>query len=254
MTEPRDPPGATRRPSSRRPNGPQRPRTVLTLDAIVSRACAILDREGVDALTLRRLAGDLGVGVTSMYWHIDDKPELLDLCFRATFEPVVHDVLARPIDPADWRTGLREMLADLFDAMENHPWLAELATVPQSPQAGGEAVTRIWDRIGTVLGSAGLDQERTFHAGSVLAGHLGSMGLVAARNAYGADGLGSREQRLARRADELAALDPATYPFASKNAAMLRDHSEREQFLGGVDLILAGIATHLPHGDAPTTA
>lgn len=230
--------------------GRRRPRTVLTLDAIVSRACAILDLEGVDALTLRRLANDLGVGVTSMYWHVDDKGELLDLCFRATFEPAVSDVLARAVDPADWSTGLRAMLAGLFDVMEDHPWLAELAAAPQSPQSRGEAVTRVWDRIGTILGSAGLDEKRIFYAGSVLAGHLGSMGLVVARAAYGPDGRENREQRLARRADELAALDPATYPFASKSAAMLRDHSEREQFLGGLEVILAGISTQLPPGRA----
>ena len=83
------------------------------------------------------------------------------------------------------------------------------------------------------------------HANSTLVGHLGSMGLVAARSAYGTDGRESREQRLARRADELAALDPTTYPFASSSASMVRGHSERKQFLGGVDLILDGVATRI---------
>ena len=249
MNEPRvQTPARALRPSDRRTTGKRRPRTVLTLEAIVSRACAILDLEGIDALTLRRLADDLGAGVTSMYWHVDDKGELLDLCCRATFEPVLSDVLTREVDPADWQAGLRDMLAGLFDVMENHPWLAELAAAPQSPPSHGEAVTRIWDRIGTALGSAGLDEERIFYAGSVLAGHLGSMGLLAARTAYGTDGPESREERLARRADELAALDPANYPFASKSAAMVRDHSERKQFLGGLDVILAGIATQLQQG------
>jgi AcrR family transcriptional regulator len=246
MTGPTDhAPSRRRRPSDRRATSDRRPRTVLTLDAIVTRACSILDLEGVDALTLRRLAGDLDVGVTSMYWHVDDKDELLDLCFQATLDPVVGDVLGRQFDPVNWRAGLRDMLAGLFEAMERHPWLAELAAAPQIPQSHGEAVTRIWDRIGAVLGSAGLDEERVFYASSTLAGHLGSMGLVAARSAYGADGRESREQRLTRRADELAALDPEAYPYASRSASMLRGHSERDQFLGGVDLILDGIAAQI---------
>lgn len=132
----------------------------------MSRACAILDLEGVDALTLRRLANDLGVGVTSMYWHVDDKGELLDLCFRATFEPVVSEVLARAVDPADWSTGLRAMLAGLFDVMEDHPWLAELAAAPQSPQRRGEAVTRVWDRIGTISTSSSPASPPSFRPGA----------------------------------------------------------------------------------------
>jgi AcrR family transcriptional regulator len=233
------------RPSDRRATDGRRPRTVLTLDAIVGRACGILDAEGIDALTLRRLAGELGVGVASVYWHVDDKDELLNLCFQAALEPVTGDVLGREVDVADWQTGLRAMLADLFEAMQDHPWVAELSTGPQSAQSHGGIVTRIWDRLGTILDEAGLDEKTVFYATSTLAGHLGSMGLVAARIAYGTDGRESREQRLARRADELAALDPAEYPFASKSSSMVRDHTEREQFLGGVDLILAGIAARV---------
>jgi AcrR family transcriptional regulator len=233
-----EPPSRRVRPSDRRTGGVRRARPTLTLDAIVERACAILDAEGIDALTLRRLASELGVGVASMYWHVDDKDELLRLCYQTTTEPLTRELLAHPIDPDKWRAGLRDILTSLFEHFNEHPWLGALM---EGPLGQDVVVLRIWDRIGGTLDAAGLEPEAVLHAGSLLLAHLGSMAAVAARAAYGSDGRLSREEGLAQQAAGLAALDPAEYPYVTRSVATFQSHTEQDQFLGGLDIILDGI-------------
>jgi AcrR family transcriptional regulator len=235
------------RPSDRRAAGAPRRRTALSLDAIVARALAILDAEGPEALTLRRLAADLGTGVASMYWHVDNKDELLALCYEATMGPLSRELHERRLNPAAWRAELRALLSGLFELMQSHPWVPELMSGPQSQ---GAVVMRIWDQVGSVLAALGLDEETVFYASSALATQLGAMGLAAARNAYGTDGRESREERLQRRAGELAGVDPAEYPYIARSVTLFREHTERDQFLGGIDLILDGITVRL-HPETP---
>jgi AcrR family transcriptional regulator len=230
------------RPSERRSAGAPRRRTALSLDAIIARALAILDAEGIGALTLRRLAADLGAGVASMYWHVDNKDELLSLCYEATMEPLSRELREHRLDPAAWRAELRELLSGLFELMQSHPWVPQLMIGPLGQDA---VVLRIWDQIGSVLTAAGLDEETVFYATSALATQVGAMGLAAARNAYGTDGRENREERLERRADELSRVDPAEYPYVAQGVIQFRDHSETDQFLGGIDLILDGVAARL---------
>lgn len=226
-----------RSPSERRAAGAPRRRTVLTLEAILTRALAILDAEGPDALTLRRLAADLGAGVASMYWHVDNKDELLRLCYEAVMEPFSRELGERRLDPADWRAELRDLLSRLFGLMQSRPWVPQLMI--GVPLGKDPVVLRVWDQLGSVLTALGLDEETVFYATSALATQLGAMGLAAAYSAYAP---GSREQRLERQAGELAGTDPAEYPYVARSTALFRDHSDTDQFLGGIDLILDGIS------------
>lgn len=215
---------------------------MLSLEAIISRALAVLDQEGIDALTLRRLAADLGSGVASMYWHVDNKDELLSLCYEATMEPLSRELREHRLDPAAWRAELRALFSRLFELMQSHPWVAQLMAGPQSQ---GPVVMRIWDQTGSVLSALGLDDETVFCAASALAAQLGAMGLAAAHSAYGTDGRADREERLQRRAEELSGMDPADYPYVAQSVNLFRDHSEKDQFLGGIDLLLDGIAARV---------
>lgn len=232
-----------RRPSERRQTTSRSPRTALTLEAILAEAIRILDADGVDGLTLRRLAGELGAGVASVYWYVDDKDDLLQLACEATAGPPIHDLLARPIDPAHWREGLRTASLTFFEIIEAHPWVAEILNT----QPRGSIVMVLWDRTGQLLTALGFSDETAFFAGSALMGVLGSAGMSALHEARSQD---DRDTRLIRGAGELAALDPAEFPFITRTIPTYRQHSEREQFVGGLELILDGIASRLPVSSA----
>src|SRR5262245_54894394 len=75
---------------SGRPAGWRREKTApaqepLTLDRIVTTAIELVDREGLDALSMRRLGTELDAGATTLYWHVKNKDELLDLMLDQLF-------------------------------------------------------------------------------------------------------------------------------------------------------------------------
>jgi AcrR family transcriptional regulator len=88
----------------------------LSREAILSVALALLDREGADALTMRRVAGQLGVEAMSLYRHVADRAALLE---------GLADRLAAEIEPrdaaGDWAEALRAFAGDLRAIARRHP-------------------------------------------------------------------------------------------------------------------------------------
>jgi AcrR family transcriptional regulator len=128
-----------RRPGSRegfdlvwaRPERPPRGRARgLSRRPIVRAAIAIADREGLDALTMRRVAEALGAGTMSLYWHVRSKDELIELMRD---EVIGEQTLKEP--SGDWRSDLATFARDLRSTYLRHPWLAAVAwgTPPLGP-------------------------------------------------------------------------------------------------------------------------
>jgi AcrR family transcriptional regulator len=207
---------------------------------IVKRACKILDVEGLEALTLRRLSGDLSVGVASLYWYVDDKDDLIDQCYQATVGGLTTHLFEHEIDLSSWQSELRALIADAFDRLQQHPWVAELL----SAKSSDEFTLKLWDHLGNTLWRLGLPDLYAFNATSALLSLLGSAGLTASREAYTDEGV-DREAILESIAGNMAGLDPATFPFISRTLPIFRSHAERDQFLAGIDIMLDGIAAQV---------
>jgi AcrR family transcriptional regulator len=97
----------------------------LTRDRIVTAAITLLDASGADGLTMRKLAEHLGVGSTTLYWHVKTKDDVLDLAVDAIFDEVT---LPQPHD--DWKDDIRELVVQWLDTMLRHPWAAPLLGRP----------------------------------------------------------------------------------------------------------------------------
>ena len=97
----------------------------LSLERIVATAVELLDAEGVDGLTMRRLADRLGSGVMSLYWHVDDKEDVFDTGARFL---VLEDIAdgCKSAEIQDWRGEVVHMLEDWRASMMRHPWSASL--------------------------------------------------------------------------------------------------------------------------------
>jgi AcrR family transcriptional regulator len=96
----------------------------LSIDRIVTTAVDVLDAEGVDGLTMRRLAERLGAGAMSVYWHVGNKEAVFDLALDAV---LAYQPPARPeTETGDWREDILHMLEDWRTAMLRHPWSAAL--------------------------------------------------------------------------------------------------------------------------------
>jgi len=207
----------------------------LSKERIVEAAIAILDSDGENALTFRALAARLATGAGAIYWHVADKDELLAAATNDIIARAMADVTAG----AEPREAIRAIALGLFDAIDLHPWAGtRLSREPFEP-----AMLLVSEGIGGRLLALGVPERERFNAWSVLVSYIvGAAGQNAA-NARRLPRETDRSAFLGGVAAQWEQLDPARYPFVRKLAAKLRDHDDREQFLAGIDLILAGIAT-----------
>ncbi|MVT77039.1 TetR family transcriptional regulator [Bradyrhizobium cajani] len=207
----------------------------LSRERIIAAAIEILDTDGEAALTVRALAAHLATGSGAIYWHVADKNELL----AAATDAIIARVMSEVAGGAEPREAIRAVALGVFDAIDVHPWVgAQLFREPWRP-----AMLEIIEGVGGRLQALGVPHAAQFDAASALVHYiLGVAGQNAANARVHAPDT-DRSAFLASVAAQWAALDPARYPFVRQMATRLRDHDDREQFLAGVDLILAGIGT-----------
>lgn len=135
--------------SRHREHGRQLPRRDrgLTREEIVAIAIAIADAEGVDAISMRRIARELSVGVMSLYWYVASKEELHDLMLEA-FEGEI----AVPEPSGDWRADLGNFARSTRAGMLRHPWAVEVKGFrpPSGPNdaQNGERMLAALDPVG----------------------------------------------------------------------------------------------------------
>ena len=94
------------------------PKPALTLDRLVAAAIDIADAEGLESVSMRRIAEALGVGTMSLYRYVPGKAELLDLMLDRVIGPPDVDELG-----PGWRNALEAMGRDMWKLYTDHPWL-----------------------------------------------------------------------------------------------------------------------------------
>jgi AcrR family transcriptional regulator len=92
-------------------------------------ALAVADTEGIDAVTMRRLARELGVEAASLYHHVRGKEEILD----GLVDLVSGEIPAPVAEPADWRAVTRERARNTRDVLRRHPWAVSLMASRTTP-------------------------------------------------------------------------------------------------------------------------
>ncbi|HEY4199103.1 MAG TPA: TetR/AcrR family transcriptional regulator C-terminal domain-containing protein [Devosiaceae bacterium] len=142
----------------------------LTRQDVIDAALRLLDAEGLDRLTLRRLAKELGISAPTLYWHVRDKRQLLDLMAEAM---VVKEARRSPLpETAEWWQRVEAQMRRRYQAMityrdgprvvaGNRPTEAMLPHIDRMlelwTKAGfppGEALVTIWSFGNFIIGSA----------------------------------------------------------------------------------------------------
>jgi AcrR family transcriptional regulator len=207
----------------------------LSRAAVAEHALKLADAEGLNSVTIRRLAQDLGVTPMALYWHFKNKDELL----LGLVDHALTSVRATR-DPADpWQRQLRAMVESLVDLMREHPSLSELfLTVDKQMTAGFSRATN--DAL-ELLTRAGFSLDEGYWIASYLL--HGSIGLVAAHPgcpstmtpAEGAEW--RRQKRL-----NLEALPQDKYPMLVAFARTLEDEVDLDHYYRfGVDLLMSAV-------------
>jgi AcrR family transcriptional regulator len=202
----------------------------LDRERIVDAGLRIVDAEGVEALSLRRLATDLGVTPMAVYWHVRDKAELLDLIGERMLEMV--DV---PPAEGDWRRQLRDVHRAMLEPLLAHPNAVELMV---GRARYGPAGIALFERILGILRGAGLSPRAAFDAYQSL--YLFQLGFTATVRR-------SPEFREAQRqgVQYLASLDPASFPAIGESVGFIGARSLVDQHEIGLDVVIEGIAAAL---------
>jgi AcrR family transcriptional regulator len=207
----------------------------LSKERIVETAIEILDTDGESALTFRALTARLATGAGAIYWHVANKGELL----AATTNDVIARVMTEVAGDAEPGEAIRAIALGAFDAIDAHPWVgAQLSREPWH-----SAMLQIFEGIGQQLQALGVPEPAQFDCATALLNYiLGLAGQYAAGARLVPRGT-DRTAFLAAFAAQWAQLDPAEHPFVRQVAPQLPGHDDREQFLAGINLILAGIGT-----------
>jgi AcrR family transcriptional regulator len=101
------------------------PRQGLSVDAVVDAATELADGDGLDAVTMRRVAQVLGVVPMTLYTYVPGKAELLDLMLDAAYARMPRDgTVGQP-----WRQRLTAVAAENMALFESHPWAATVSTL-----------------------------------------------------------------------------------------------------------------------------
>lgn len=220
------------------PNRPKRTRqtarrvTALSKARIVEAAIEILDAHGEAALTFRALATHLATGSGAIYWHITDRDSLL----AAATDDVLAHALTKVAGEEEPRAAICAIALAVFDAIDAHPW----AGAHLSREPWHAAVGEIFERIGDRLQPLGVPVDAQFDCASALTNYILGVAGQNAANARTLPGGMDRKAWLEGIATRWIQDAPESRPFLRRVAAQLSEHDDRQQFVAGVDFILAG--------------
>ncbi len=139
-------------------------RTPLTRERVLQAAMDLADRDGLGALSMRRLGPELGVEPMALYRHVRDKDDLLDGLIAVLIRQIetVHPA-------ADWKAALREQAMTARRALLRHPWARRLC---EERGTGGQATLDYIESVLAILHEGGFTVDLAHHALHVLGARI----------------------------------------------------------------------------------
>lgn len=203
----------------------------LSRERIVAATVEILDSVGEGELTVRALTAHLSTGRGALYHHVSGKDELL----AAAADEVIGQVMAGLPTDQEAEPTIRALALGIFDAIDAHPWVGtQLSREPLQA-----AVLRIWTSVGRQLQRLGVEGAGRADAGSALVSYVLGSAAQYVQGPRSVTDEAARQAYLHRLASVWMEHDPD--PLVREAAGQLREHDDREQFLAGVNIFLAGI-------------
>lgn len=203
----------------------------LSKQRVVAEAVRLADREGVDGLSMRRLAGVLDAGAMSLYHYVANKEELLDAMIDLVFEEI-----ELPTEGTDWQSAMRRRAVSARQVLARHPWAIGLMESRTSP---GPANLRHREAVTACLRRAGFPVVMATHANWLLDSYVYGFALQEASLPFdSADELADMTEDVF-----LPQLPPDEFPYLNESAAELvaAGYDPAEEFVFGLDLVLAAL-------------
>ena len=211
-------------------------RAGLTRDRVLGTAVELADEEGLDGLSMRKLAKRLGVEAMSLYNHIPGKERLLDGMVDLVFGEIEVPSTARP-----WKEEMRRRALSTRAVLRRHPWAVGMMEGRPNP---GPANLRLHEAVLGCLRHAGLSVEAAIHAYWVQDAYIYGFALQERTLAMDTHEAWKAMPKRNLREDG-AALD--AYPATAEVQHHIAEggFSQDDEFLFGLELILEGLAQRL---------
>ncbi|HWO69369.1 MAG TPA: TetR/AcrR family transcriptional regulator C-terminal domain-containing protein [Actinomycetota bacterium] len=221
--------GARGTPSATAVGGAARPREPLSRDRIVEAAVRIMDREGLDAVSMRRLGRELGVEAMSLYNHVEDKDDILVGILEAVLSELEVPTEGEPL------ARLRRAAVNFRAVLLRHPGAIPLFA-EQRRTIARERILRPVEAALAALREAGLSPEDAVHGYRALVGYV--LGYVAQEVA----GIFTRPEAFGLPPEQVAAALPASeLPTLVALLPEMARCDPDEDFEFGLDLLLGGL-------------
>ncbi|RWP12241.1 TetR/AcrR family transcriptional regulator C-terminal domain-containing protein [Mesorhizobium sp.] len=198
----------------------------LSRERIVAIAVELLDAQGIDGLTMRRLADRLGSGVMSLYWHVDNKEDVFDLALDSVLE---YRASPETGESPDWRGDVVHMLENWRARMLRHPWSASL--LPR--RALGPNILSRLEMLSKTLSRAGVADADLNAAIWSLWNYVMGATLTRASFDLSEEDRAAAQQRLTRLSEH--------YPTIERSRLLL-DNDWDGTFRKGLDFLLDGLS------------
>jgi AcrR family transcriptional regulator len=206
-------------------------RNRLSRERVLRAAVELADRDGIGALSMRRLGQEVGVEAMSLYNHVRNKEDVLNGMVDAVFSEI--DL---PAGDAAWSTAMRQRAISARQALLRHPWAIGLMESRVQP---GPATLRHHDSVLRNLRTAGFSVEMAAHAYSMLDSYV--YGFTLNELSLPLDS----SRQIAEVAGNILRENPAgEYPYLMEMAvehAMKPGYDYGDEFEYGLDVILDGL-------------
>lgn len=224
------------------PNSQRRPgqRAAITAGAVARAALVTVERDGLDYLSMRRVADELGVKAATLYWHVQSKEHLIDLMAD---ELLAGFRLPRPPEGTDWHAALSEMAHAYYRFLLEH---RDAGRIIAGRFASGPHFIGHVEVFAALLRQSGLPDTDAAYALYALVVYVQGFVLHQTSPLSGDSAAGSTDRDvLAQIRDQLLALPSDEYPATTALAEPLTRPDIEQRFRYGLDLLLDGILARL---------
>ncbi|MEV6293889.1 TetR/AcrR family transcriptional regulator [Streptomyces sp. NPDC051896] len=225
-------------------------RTPLSRERVVEAAFTVLDRHGLDGLSMRQVAAELGVAVSALYAHVSSKDDLLELMYTRLFAGYA---MPAP-DPENWQEQLRDFARAWRRRLLSHRDMARIAMAHVPFTA--ELLPHV-EALLAIFRTAGLPDRIAAEAGDLISTYIDGFvleeGMWQDRAAqHGGASLARPDWRemTGEMQNYFASLPAQDFPNLRALSSLMVTDSSDERFDIGLEIILRGLASYLPGGPA----
>jgi AcrR family transcriptional regulator len=210
-------------------------KAALSREAIVEAALAIVRDEGIDALSMRRVAQALDTGPASLYVYVVNRDALWELLFDAALATVTTE----PTDPRRWREQLHELVSRTVKMMAvDYPGMARLA-MAHIPV--GDNSLRVVESMLSLLKAGGVSDQAAAYAADLIGSYTTAIAYEQSLYATLYNDPEHMEREVGRIAERFADLSPERYPTIAALSEKMTMGDGEERFALGLDVIINGL-------------